>query len=255
MNYEKEAKQARIKVLEMIYKAQTSHIGSNFSAIDIMTVLFDKVDPSKDEVILSAGWKAAAWYYFLNKKGILTDEELNSFCQPDSPFIGLVEPMNRWGLRCAGGSMGMGLPFGVGFALAKKLNKEEGKVYVLMSDGEMQCGTTWESAQIAKHHHLDNLMVIVDMNGFQAMGETTEILDVDERDVFSGWCRQRMNGHDFDKLKKGLSIMAVNAPTVNFIHTIKGKGVSFMENNNLYHYKAPSKEEYELALKELECLK
>src|SRR3990167_9589716 len=144
-NYKQIAADARKKVLDLIYQAQTSHIGSNFSAIDIMAVLFEKVDPNKDEVVLSAGWKAAAWYYFLWCKGIITEEELNSFCMSGSPFIGLVEPMNRWGFRIAGGSMGLGICGAVGLALAKKLKKEEGNVYCLVSDGEMQCGTTWES--------------------------------------------------------------------------------------------------------------
>ncbi len=133
MNYEQIAKEARTKALEMIFSAQTSHIGSNFSVIDILSVLFDKVDKTKDEIILSAGWKAASWYYFLHKKEIISKEELNSFCQEGSKFIGLVEPLDRWGLRFAGGSMGYGLPFGVGLALSKKLKKENGKIYVVMA--------------------------------------------------------------------------------------------------------------------------
>ena len=121
------AKDARKKVLELIFLAQTSHISSNFSVIDIMAVLFEKANPQKDELVLSAGWKAAAWYYFLHKKGIISESELESFCKPGSPFIGLVEPMGRWGLRCAGGSMSMGLPAAVGFALSKKTKRRRRK--------------------------------------------------------------------------------------------------------------------------------
>lgn len=273
-NYEQVATEARLRTLDLIYKAQTSHIGSNFSAIDIMAILFDKADPQKDEVILSAGWKAASWYYFLWKKGIITEEELNSFCQEGSPFIGLIEPMDRWGLRFAGGSMGYGLPFGVGVALAKKLRGEEGTVYVLMSDGELAIGTTWEVALIAAHHKLNNLVVIVDYNGFQAMGRVGGILKVGNRrwdgeektDGFSlatalnslGWSVKRVDGHNFFRLEdigdieyKVGNPLVEHTPTFVIAHTAKGKGVSFMENNNLYHYKALSQDEYEGAKREL----
>lgn len=243
MSYQKTATEARRKVLELIFKAQTSHIGSNFSCLDLLTVLFDKVDIKKDEVILSAGWKAAAWYYFLWKKGVISEEELDSFCREGSKFIGLTEPMNRWGLRFAGGSMGMGLPAAVGFALAKKIKGEEGTIYCLMSDGEMQIGTTWEASLIARQHNLKNLVVLVDVNGLQAMGETKDILDIPFLEY--------VDGHNFDAIEKDMSKENRESPATILFKTIKGKGVSFMENNNLYHYKAPSKEEYEMALKEL----
>ena|SRR3990167_4926140 len=253
-NYGDIAKEARKTVLRLIYKAQTSHIGSNFSAIDIMAVLFEKVDIKKDEAVLSAGWKAASWYFFLWKKGVITEEELNSFCMPDSKFIGLVEPMERWGLRCAGGSMGLSLPAAVGLALAKKLKGEEGTVFVLMSDGEQQCGTTWESILIAVHHKLDNLIVIVDENGSQAMGKTSEILKIYfPNDDYLPWSQKEVDGHDYKKIEGGLIPYQFPGNTPHFViaHTIKGKGVSFMENNNLYHYKNLSTVEYEEALKEL----
>lgn len=290
---EKIATDARIKVLELIFKAQTSHIGSNFSAIDIMTVLFDKADHEKDEVILSAGWKAAAWYYFLWKKGVITEEELNSFCQEikcekcegvgtimikdwdayriaenkkllgcngcratgkiQSPFIGLTEPMGRWGLKFAGGSMGYGLPAAVGFALAKKLKGEKGKVYCLMSDGEIQIGTTWESFLIARQYKLHNLVVIVDANAFQAMGKVDDILSVSF--PLQGWEGISIDGHNFAEVEKSLEdLTGDKLPKVIMANTTKGRGVSFMENNNLYHYKQLDYNEYTQALKELNDL-
>ena len=284
--YEKIAKQCRIKCLELIYKAQTSHIGSVMSCVEILTVLFEKADPQKDEVVLSAGWKAAAWYYFLWRKGIISEEELNSFCQEGSKFIGLVEPQNcqecdgtgidkiskkcngsgkRWGLKCAGGSMGLSLPAAVGIALAKKLKNEKGKVYVLMSDGEMQCGTTWESALIAAQHKLDNLVVLLDYNMLQAMGRTNQILNIEPlRDKWTMFNWQvcgtsRLNpmdeeyadGHDFIDIEGWLNWPQV-APKIIIFKTIKGKGVSFMANNNDWHYLNISKEDYEKALKELQ---
>lgn len=276
MSYEQQAKEARIKVLELIYKAQTSHIGSNFSCIDILTVLFEKINLDKDKFILSAGWKAASLYYFLWRKGRITENELNSYCQSEkvhvsryshmdagcknsdcyeylpSKFIGLSEPIHH-DIPFAGGSMGMGLPAAVGFALAKKLNKEEGKIYVLMSDGEMQCGTTWESFLIADQHDLKNLVVIVDNNGFQAMGMTDSIISI----PFDRLHRRideihYIDGHNFKEIENAVACnQDISSPKFIVANTIKGKGVSFMENNNLYHYKAPSREEYEEALKEL----
>jgi len=269
MNYQTLANDARKKVLEMIFRAGTSHIGSNFSVIDILTVLFEKADLTKDKIILSAGWKAAAFYYFLAKKGVIPETDLDTFCQDGSPYIGLTEPTVK-GIDFAGGSMGMGFPAAVGFALAKKLKEEEGTVYVIMSDGEMQCGTTWESVLIAAHHKLDNLVVIVDYNKLQAMGKMNEILNIHSlchKLATFGWFVLNINGHDFsqiepnvkqqigiDLLQSGLqSEHFYQKPWVIVADTIKGKGVSFMENNNLWHYKAPNEEEYNLALKELKC--
>ena len=274
-NYKKIALEARKKVLEMIYKAQVSHVGSNFSCIDLLTVIFEKADLDKDKIILSKGWAAASLYYFLWRKGRITEEELNSYCQPGSKFIGLAEPIIPE-IPAAGGSMGFGLPFGVGFALAKKIKlaensvlisprasrkrdavKEEGKIFVVMSDGEMDCGTTWESALIAAHHKLDNLFVIVDFNEFQAMGKVKEILNIEPlKDKWKafGWEVREIDGHNFEEIERALTepTMEKEKPMVIIARTIKGKGISFMEGDNIWHYKAPSEEEYQRALKELE---
>ena len=164
-NYKKIATDVRKKVLELIYKAQSSHIGSNFSCIDLLTVIFENANLDKDlkedrdRIVVSKGWVAAAMYVFLSRKGIIPEEDLESFCKDGSKYIGLAEPNIR-GVEAAGGSMGFGLPFGIGFALAKKIKKEKGKTFVLMSDGEMDCGTTWESALIATHNKLDNYLLL-----------------------------------------------------------------------------------------------
>ena len=255
-NYKKTATEVRKKVLELIYKAQTSHIGSNFSCIDMLTVLFEKADLDKDKIILSKGWAAASLYYFLWRKGRITEEELNSYCQPGSKFIGLAEPIIPE-IPAAGGSMGFGLPFGVGFALAKKIKKEKGKAFILMSDGEMDCGTTWESALIAAHHKLDNLFVIVDFNEFQAMGKVKEILNIEPlKDKWKafGWEVREIDGHNFEEIEKALTepTMEKEKPIAIIARTVKGKGISFMEGDNIWHYKAPSEEEYQRAMKELE---
>lgn len=153
----------------------------------------------------------------------------------------------------AGGSMGMGLPAGTGYALAKKLNKEEGKIFVIMSDGEMQIGTTWESALIAAHHALDNLVVIIDYNKFQAMGKTNEILNIEplaDKWKSFGWEVKTINGHDFSEIEKAITAKH-KKPLVIIANTIKGKGVSFMQENNIFHYKQISQEEHKEALEEL----
>lgn len=240
MNHAQIAKDSRIKCLELVYKAQTSHIGSLFSCADIMAVLFERIDLEKDKFVLSAGWKACMLYYHLWRKGRITLEQLNSYCQDGSPFIGLAEPVIPE-IIIAGGSMGLGLPGAVGLAMAKKLKGEEGKVYCLMSDGELQIGTFWESVLIANHHKLDNLIVVVDKNGRQAMGKTDEILDVS-----SFFPMSEINGHDYTEIESSL-----DNDNLIFAKTTKGKGVSFMENNNLYHYKQLSDDEYQRALIEL----
>ncbi len=260
-NYKEIALEARKAVLRLIYQAQTSHIGSNFSAIDILTVLYsianiDKdLKEDRDRIVISKGWVAASVYYFLAKKGIIPKEDLEIYCKDDSKYIGLVEPGVR-GIEAAGGSMGFGLPFGAGFALAKKVKKEKGKVFVLMSDGEMQTGTTWESALIASHHKLDNLFVIVDANELQAMGKVKEILGIEPlKDKWKafGWEVREIDGHNFEEIEKSLTLSPLHEekPMVIIARTIKGKGVRFMEGDNIWHYKAPSEEEYQRALKEL----
>ncbi len=261
-NYKNIALEIRKTVLRFIYQAQTSHIGSNFSCVDILTVLYsianiDKdLKEDRDRIVVSKGWVAATVYTLLAEKGIIPKEELETYCKDGSKYIGLAEP-NVKGIEAAGGSMGFGLPFGVGFALAKKIKKERGKVFVLMSDGEMQTGSTWESALIAAHHKLDNLFVIVDANELQAMGRVKEILNIEPlKDKWKafGWEVQEIDGHNFEDIERSLISPPFHKekPMAVIAKTIKGKGVSFMERENLYHYKALSDEEYQRALKELE---
>lgn len=264
-NYAEEARLARLRVLDLIYRAQVSHIGSNFSCIDIMSVVFGKIDFSKDIFCLSKGWAAASLYFFLWKRGRMTEEELDSFCMPGSKYIGLAEPIHP-DIKIAGGSMGLSLPGAVGLAMAKKIKGEEGTVYVLMSDGELQCGTTWESALIAGHPRfpssdpnrlagLDNLVVIVDRNSRQAMGMTNDILEMGPitslGNPFMNWRVSGPQGNNCGDIEKYLNWREELKPHLIVAHTTKGKGVSFMENNNLYHYKQLSEEEYLKAKEEL----
>lgn len=243
-DYAQVAKETRKTVLEMLYKAGTSHIGSNFSCIDLLTVLYEKADFKKDKLVVSKGWVAASIYALGVRHGLMPQEAIDTYCQDGSKFIGLVEPLGYWGCEFAGGSMGYGLPAGVGYALSKKLKGEEGTVYVLMSDGEMAIGTTWESLALAHHHKLDNLTIIIDKNGFQAMGRTDDVLKVWE-------VGKKIGGHDFAQINYALREKNENGPVVISAQTTKGKGVSFMENNNLWHYAQIKEDDYQKALAEL----
>lgn len=253
--YKKIAKEARKTVLRLIYNAQTSHIGSNFSVVDILTVLFEKTDLDRDKIILSKGWAAASLYYFLWRKDKISKEELNSFCQPGSKFIGLAESIIPE-IPASGGSMTYGLPFGIGFSLAKKWKKEKGTIFVIESDGGMQGGQTWEAIQIAAHHKLNNLVLIIDDNSLQAMGETKKILNIhplDKKLKAFGWDVKNINGHNFFQIEKAFrqAQAKLKKPLAIIAKTIKGYPISFMRGNNVYHYKNLSKKEYLNALKEL----
>ena len=252
-DYAKIARESRKKVLDLIFRAQTSHIGSNFSCADIMAVLFEKIDLDKDKFVLSAGWKAAMLYYHLWRKDRITEDELNSYCQPGSKWIGLAEPACKE-IIIAGGSMSMGLAGACGLALAKKIKGEDGRIFVLESDGGMNGGMVWESMAIAAQHRLDNLTMILDVNGYSAMGKTKDILDLEPlQDKFKafGWNWVRVKGHNHELIDGALNTPH-DVPLAIICDTIKGNPVSFMSGENIYHYKAPNREEYELALKELE---
>lgn len=252
------AKAARRAILDLIYKGQTSHIGSNFSCVDFVTVLFNKIK-AEDEVVFSAGWKAATAYYFLAQRGILDWNEVMKVF-PNPPYLGLLEP-GIPGVRFAGGSMGIAFSMAVGAARARKALGKEGIIYVIMSDGEMDCGNVWESAMKASHEKLTNLVVIVDRNGFQAMGEKNKILNdaplANRWDTF-GWQTWDVQGHDFESIEYHLEQIFIPVqgkelckPNVLIATTTKGKGISFMENDNSWHYRKIDKESYDLATEEL----
>ena len=254
-NYRELARQTRLKVLEMIHKAQTCHISSNFSIIDVATVLYENLKAG-DEVVWSKGWASASIYYFLHKQGKITGEQLASF--PNDLFLSLAETTVP-GVHVTGGSMGHGLPVAVGMALAKKRAGESGMVYCIMSDGEMNEGTTWEAAMVAAHHKLDNLCVIVDKNGWQAMGRTSDVLNLGNLslkwDSFN-FAVASIDGHNYNEIESGLRCRFPNLPNMPkciIANTTKGKGVSFMEDCLEYHYKYVNDEDFNKAVKELEA--
>lgn len=260
--YKRIATRARRRVLDMVFKAQTSHIGSNFSSIDLLAVLYmgvvKNLDESfrhdRDRVIASKGWIAASMYHFLAEKGVVPEKDLETYCMPDSPYIGLAEPTVR-GIEAAGGAMGHGLPMGTGMALGAKRANESWHTYVLMSDGEMDCGTTWESAMIASHHKLDNLTVIIDYNKWQALGRTNDVLQIEplkDKWVSFGWEVLEIDGHDYTAIEKALRHKREGSPLAIIAHTVKGKGVKEFEDKLVWHYKNIPEDVYKKALKELE---
>ena len=250
-DYASIARQVRRQVLTMIHKAGTSHIASNFSATDLAVVLYEnlKVD---DSVVWSKGWCAALIYTMLARHGVIPESDLAKF--PNYPYIGLAEPSVP-GVHVAGGSMGHGLPVAVGMALGNKRAGHAGLVYCIMSDGEMNEGTTWESAALAAHHKLDNLVVFIDVNKWQAMGKTEDVVDFEDINQKWGafnWTPYRINGHAHGEIESAiLQGEHKKGPMVIICDTIKGKGVSFFEDHLLYHYKHVDVDEYKRAMEEL----
>lgn len=224
----------RRKILDMALEIKKGHIASAMSVADIMFVLYQDIMTNDDKFILSKGHGCLALYVMLRDKG-LNPKLLE---HPD------IDVKN--GIECTTGSLGHGLPVAVGMAFAKKLKKEKGNIYVIISDGEMQEGVIWESLLLASHHKLDNLTVIVDYNKLQALGFIEDILSLDNLankiTAFNCTCIEVFDGHDIDKLKSAFkddSNLVYHEPKVIVAHTIKGKGLSCMENKPEWHHKIP----------------
>lgn len=254
--YKKKATEARRAVLELIHLGQTSHLSSNLSSIDILTFLFENLNLEQDELIISKGWVSASIHYFLSQKGILDWEEVKKrYCRTgEKDYIGLVEPRGRFAQRFAGGSMQMSVPAGVGVALAKKMKKEKGTVHILESDGAMPGGMIWESAAIANQLKLNNLVIWVDINGYQAMGKTEDIVDMrplEKKWQSFGWDAKEIDGHNFSQIKQ-MFFNRGKKPLCVLAKTTKGKGVSFIEDNpHDWHYRRIDKKHLAEALRGL----
>lgn len=261
---EKKAAQIRRDLLKMIVNAGTGHTGGSLSNTDIMTVLFYEImdmkvdDPDwidRDRFILSKGHSVESYYTILADKGYFDKEELNTFCQYKSRLIG--HPNNKVpGVEMNTGALGHGLAIAVGMAKAAKMDNKNFKVYTLMGDGEQAEGSVWEAAMAALHFKLDNLVGIVDRNNLQITDNTEKVMSLeplaDKWESF-GWKVIEVDGHDYQQLIDAFSQSSKDSgkPTLVLANTIKGKGVSFMENKAEWHHGLPSEEELEQALKEL----
>ena len=263
--YKKVANKIRINTLKMIFNSQTSHIGSAFSIIDILTVLYFKIlliDPKnpwrkdRDRFILSKGHACAALYSTLALRGFFSEDNLSKYCINGGILHGHPTRDFIPGIEASTGSLGHGLSIGIGMAIAGKFDKRDYRVFVLLSDGECNEGSTWEAAMFANHHKLNNLVAIIDRNKLQAFGPTEEVIELEpfeKKWTSFGWEVKEINGHDFSEIQGALNnIPFNNKPSVIIARTVKGKGVSFMEDRLAWHYKSPNREQYETALKELD---
>lgn len=254
---------ARVEILKMTNRAGVSHVGSALSVVDILSVLYGNVantsssrisDPDRDIVILSKGHAATALYSILAIQGFFPLSWLNDYCSDGAQLGGHVTSKGVPGVELSTGSLGHGFPYGLGIAISQKRSKKLSKVFVVMSDGECDEGTTWESAMIAGHLQLGNLIVIVDRNRIQSLGSTEETLTLepfaDKWRAF-GWNVHEVDGHDFDQLERALQQTSTKIPTCVIANTTKGKGVSFMENSVAWHYKSPNQTELQHALSEI----
>lgn len=245
------AKKIRIDSLRMVHRAKAAHIGSALSIADILATLYGGVLKPQDKVILSKGHATVALYAALKHSGINLD--LESYGQSGSVLMHHVSHKVP-GVHFSTGSLGHGLPFGVGIAKAWQLQGREGRVFVIMSDGEMQEGSNWEAIQFAAHHRLDNLTAIIDNNNLQSITtveETLDLRDLKEKLNAFGWGAWYTRGHNVYTLEKDFAY-SHNMPIALIAETVKGKGVSFMENKVEWHYKTPTDAELEQAIREVE---
>ncbi|EES50474.1 transketolase [Clostridium botulinum] len=259
------SKELRKDIIEMIYESGSGHPGGSLSIIDVVTYLyFEKmnIDPKnpklegRDRFILSKGHAAPAQYSALAKRGFFEREELKNLRKLGSFLQGHPDAKKCPGVEISTGSLGQGFSNSCGLALASKMDNKSEKVYVVLGDGEIQEGIVWETAMAAAKFKLDNLVAIVDKNGIQLDGRTSEIMDVDplaDRWKSFGWNVIECDGHNFDEIDEAFNKagQVKGKPTVIIAHTIKGKGVSFMEDNVAWHGMAPSKEQKEQAVIEL----
>ena len=259
----------RHHVLWMTHRARASHIGSNFSMAELLAVLYGRVlriDPAdpdwpeRDRFILSKGHGCAALYAVLAERGFFPLGWLETFCQNGSRLPGHATHTHIPGVEVSTGSLGHGLSLATGMAFAAKLGGKTHRVFVLISDGECDEGSTWEAMLFAAHHGLDNLTVIVDYNKIYSVDFVKTVLALEPLAAkwrSFGWAVCEIDGHDLDQVETALSQVPYEhlRPSCVIAHTVKGKGVSFMENQVLWHFRTPQGAEFEAALAELEANK
>ena len=257
----------RKKIINTSARGNIPHLGSCLSCIDILVFLYweelkfnskDSTNINRDRFVLSKGHGAPALFQVLAEKEFFDRKSLNEFGQPGSVFHehppkpGLIP-----GIEAATGSLGHGFPMALGMALAEKINSLDFYTYALISDGECNEGTIWEAAMLAASNKVNKLTAIIDYNKWQATGRSNQILALEplnQKWKSFGWEVEEIDGHDFNQMKKAFQSCrsCKEKPSIIIAHTIKGKGVSFMEDNNNWHYRIPNEEELKLAIDELE---
>ena len=255
----------RCSILTMVKNAGVGHIGGSLSVTDILVSLYFKVLkidpknpvwPERDRLILSKGHGATAIYSILAERGFFPKEELNTFGIIGSNFQVHPDKTKVPGIEASTGALGQGLSIGIGMALAARLDKKDYYTFVILGDGEIQEGQIWEAAMFASHYRLDNITAILDYNNVQLMGNVSEIMEIapvaDKWSAF-GWEVLEIDGHNFRQIIESLykSKEIKGKPTIIIANTVKGKGVSFMQNKCKWHGNVPTEEEYDKAINEI----
>lgn len=259
------ATKIRINAIEAVYSAQSGHPGGSLSIADILSVLYFKemnvdaknpMNPDRDRFVLSKGHCSPALYGALAEKGFFPREDIKSFRQIDSYLQGHPEMKGVPGVDMSTGSLGQGICAANGMALAGKLDNKNYRVYAILGDGELEEGQVWEAAMFASHYKLDNLTAFVDFNGLQIDGDISKVmspLPIDDKFKAFGWNVIVIDAHDYNQIEAALEEAKATKgkPTCIVSRSVKGKGVSFMENEAGWHGSAPNKEQYEKAVAEL----
>ncbi|MFN4814191.1 MAG: transketolase [Pseudanabaena sp.] len=262
-----DAKKLRQTILNMAYAGSTVHIGCAFSIVEILAVLYrshlnfannNPEDALRDYLILSKGHGVMAQYACMHELGWLTDRDIQNYFHDGTGLKGLSDCHAR-GLEVSSGSLGHGLSVGVGLALAAKRHQTDQRCFAITGDGEINEGSIWEALLFAAHFELSNLLVIVDNNGYQAMGTTNEVMrlgNIADKFRAFGFETREVDGHDELAIDRTVhELMVLNSPRPRAIvaHTVKGKGISFMENDNRWHYTRLTDETYKSAIAELQA--
>jgi transketolase len=266
LELKKIANEVRKGIIEGVYNAKAGHPGGSLSAADFFTYLYFEemnVDPKnpkmedRDRFVLSKGHVAPAYYSTLAQKGFFPVEDLKTLRHVGSYLQGHPDMKHIPGVDMSSGSLGQGISAAVGMALAAKVDGKDYRTYTLLGDGEIQEGQVWEAAMFAGHRKLDNLVVVVDNNGLQIDGDIAEVCSpypIDKKFEAFNFHVINIDGHNFEEIASALkeARQTKGMPTAIIMKTVKGKGVSYMENNAGWHGKAPNTEEYEIAMADLE---
>ncbi len=263
---QKIANNLRKNIVKMVANAKSGHIGGSLSIADILSVLYfeemnitseNLKDKERDKFVLSKGHASPALFGILHEKGFISEDELMTFRKINSNLQGHPSMIYVDGVDMSTGSLGQGISAAVGMALSYKAKNLDYRVYSILGDGESQEGQVWEAAMAAAHYQLDNLVVFLDFNGLQIDGDITKVMNplpLDKKFEAFNWHVLTIDGHNFDEIRAALKEAKAfkGKPTMIIAQTIKGKGVSFMENQAGWHGVAPNEEQFEAAMKELE---
>ena len=262
------ATKGRLLALQCVYEAASGHPGGSMSCMDLLTVLYFgimRIDPEtpkapeRDRFVMSKGHCTPALYSVLALRGYFPLEDLHKFRSIDGHYSGHPDMVHVKGVDMSTGSLGQGISAAVGMALAGKLDKKDYRVYTILGDGEIEEGQTWEAAMSAAKYNLDNLCAVVDVNGLQIDGKTADVMPsepLDKKYEAFGWHVIKIDGHDYAAIYNAFreAETVKGKPTMILAKTVKGKGISYMENNAGWHGKAPNQEQYEQGVAELNAI-